>query len=352
MNDYTEEDDRKMVDLREPFSRRSRQQEAQVGEVCHGDQDSETLPDLEKKTMALHYNQTARDVISDVASVKVQDEAEEGLINIAVARPTGHCAESGREQPKASVRPNAEPADESSPEPTRLDRLLPVAPEGIPGAYRIAGVDFMAFQSINVLREEESKEEADTEEQIARVAGDNDVVALEVDDETPTQVATPVSEDNKPRPLKYYRAVTCIAMVAIVGMVCGSVGAGLLRRSGEVVASTSYRHAQAGRFREQIEKAVGKNYFQGTSRGPHDKALQWIVLEDPLRLEPDAENLLQRFALATFYFATTQQRLWTYCNPPEENQRNTCFAPMLSSGSRADEVVGIRWLTALPNANG
>lgn len=40
------------------------------------------------------------------------------------------------------------------------------------------------------------------------------------------------------------------------------------------------------------------------------------LLEDPLRLEPAATNLVRRLALVAFYFATT--RLLTYCNPLAE----------------------------------
>jgi Leucine rich repeat len=39
---------------------------------------------------------------------------------------------------------------------------------------------------------------------------------------------------------------------------------------------------------------------------PQMKALDWIANRDTLRLEPDAGHLLQRYALAVLYFATTE----------------------------------------------
>ena len=53
----------------------------------------------------------------------------------------------------------------------------------------------------------------------------------------------------------------------------------------------------------------------------YQQALQWILETDPMRLSPTADNLLQRYYLALFYFSTARYTpesggQWKSCNPP------------------------------------
>ncbi|CAB9525999.1 leucine Rich Repeat [Seminavis robusta] len=57
-----------------------------------------------------------------------------------------------------------------------------------------------------------------------------------------------------------------------------------------------------------------------SSRSDQARALQWIVHHDPMHLSPDANHLLQRYFLAYFYHATTQQWPWTSCNDPQGDE--------------------------------
>ena len=59
---------------------------------------------------------------------------------------------------------------------------------------------------------------------------------------------------------------------------------------------------------------------------PQFRAADWLISIDPLKLQPNSPNLLQRYALATFYMATggglVSKQGWTSCSaiPPETIQ--------------------------------
>eukprot|EP00978_Attheya_sp_CCMP212_P029307 scaffold103639_cov67-Attheya_sp.AAC.6 len=69
---------------------------------------------------------------------------------------------------------------------------------------------------------------------------------------------------------------------------------------------------------------------------PQSRALSWITNEDPLGLDCTGTNqsLLQRYALAVFYFSTTKDdSKWLGCGPTEEPTDTDCTAfQLLSSG--------------------
>ena len=73
-------------------------------------------------------------------------------------------------------------------------------------------------------------------------------------------------------------------------------------------------------YRQQFVSAVGEQVNEAGS--PYDRAAKWIMFEDPRRLQPDADNLIQRYQLVLFYFLTTNngRTRWKSCNPPLENE--------------------------------
>jgi len=85
----------------------------------------------------------------------------------------------------------------------------------------------------------------------------------------------------------------------------------------EPVASTasSTTHRESLGIQEQLAKVVGISQLTNAT-SPHYKALQWILHEDPVVLPESAPNLVQRYTLALFYFATTANGPWRSCNPP------------------------------------
>ena len=87
----------------------------------------------------------------------------------------------------------------------------------------------------------------------------------------------------------------------------------------------------------------------------YSKAAEWIIHQDILQLElgRDLDQLRQRFALAVFYFSTTQNGPWRSCNAPDpaENGNSTCtyLAPTSIDGGFTIEYKEVpsmvRWLS-------
>ena len=95
---------------------------------------------------------------------------------------------------------------------------------------------------------------------------------------------------------------------------------------------------------ELLLDAFGEDYFDNPQK---EKALHWMIYEDPrngLNIEERGQvtNLIQRFSLVSFYFQTSAQQPWASCNPPAENQLDTCYY-----GNPPREIISTRWLTAV-----
>uniref|UniRef100_A0A7S2UJX2 Uncharacterized protein n=1 Tax=Attheya septentrionalis TaxID=420275 RepID=A0A7S2UJX2_9STRA len=52
------------------------------------------------------------------------------------------------------------------------------------------------------------------------------------------------------------------------------------------------------------------------------KAAQWIQFEDPQQLGVDADNLLQRYALAVMYFSLQENGPWFFCGANDSSHKN------------------------------
>ena len=93
---------------------------------------------------------------------------------------------------------------------------------------------------------------------------------------------------------------------------------------------------------------------EADSSNPYARALQWILDTDPMQLNATAENLLQRYYLVLFYFSTTADQEWNFCNPPSGvNDTNpNCYYEVLKSslheallwGTSVTEGGGYHWL--------
>jgi hypothetical protein len=89
--------------------------------------------------------------------------------------------------------------------------------------------------------------------------------------------------------------------------------------AGPTMAPTTFRETLG--IKEQLVEVFGVEDFSNPN-STHSRALNWVVNEDPMELEPDAENLVQRFVMAYFYFATSQLGPWLSCYPPKEGERD------------------------------
>ncbi|CAB9512112.1 leucine Rich Repeat [Seminavis robusta] len=173
-------------------------------------------------------------------------------------------------------------------------------------------------------------------------------VANQVEEnEEPTQIARPDNLPGKNGSTSVTLMIyVLIGSLLLVGVIVGSIcGAGLCsNREGnvETQAPTSFRYFVLEDIKNRIEETFGRNYFPENEEPeptqPKFKALDWIVFEDPLQLNPDANNILQRFILSLTYFQTSQEGDWLYCGPSETADDETCWHV---------ESLASRWLTGV-----
>ncbi|CAB9504609.1 leucine Rich Repeat [Seminavis robusta] len=146
--------------------------------------------------------------------------------------------------------------------------------------------------------------------------------------EIPQQILSP---DDKPafEPKKFptfYVAAGIIIFVLVVtiGSICGTGHCGSGGGS-EAMESATGREALRQDFELQITAGLRSVRFGlDDENSAYEKALDWIINADPKQLEPDADNLLQRFILALLYYHSTERKPWYSCNPPQGAQDDTC----------------------------
>jgi len=100
-------------------------------------------------------------------------------------------------------------------------------------------------------------------------------------------------------------------------------------------------------YREQFIVEVGEQVNEVGSA--YDRAADWIMFEDPLNLPPDAPNLIQRYLLALFWFVTTRngKKQWNSCNPPLENETDTCVFQEVGFNNAVVEYTVYRNVTSM-----
>ena len=84
--------------------------------------------------------------------------------------------------------------------------------------------------------------------------------------------------------------------------------------STDLTSQTTAASVRFSSFNTTLEELFGTDYFNNAN-SVQFKALQWMVYDDPLELDPITEdyNVIQRFVLTYLYFVTGP---WTACNPP------------------------------------
>ncbi len=74
-----------------------------------------------------------------------------------------------------------------------------------------------------------------------------------------------------------------------------------------------------------------------------EKALNWILHEDPLQLNAsNTDALLQRFVVVLFYFTTTKNAPWNECNPSAAAS-GFCYYPERSEFEHYPEYPNSIW---------
>ena len=182
-------------------------------------------------------------------------------------------------------------------------------------------------------------------------------VAREVEEaEEDTFIPAAVEFDPDAKPPIYksrrFRIYGCLASLLLLVVILAIVIPTSVIKNGSntsndlTSAPTSYRESLG--IKDQLEIFVGASKLDNID-SPHYKALDWLLHEDDMQLTPEAENLVQRYAMAVFYFTTSVKSPWLSCNPPTGNQtaqcmyqRPTTFWPEIVYEEEPDSI---RWLS-------
>ncbi|CAB9507492.1 LRR receptor-like serine threonine-protein kinase [Seminavis robusta] len=277
----------------------------------------------------------------DNSTGKETREEEIGLVQDELAFPQPRLA-CGQNLPDATMRPGAYTAVPGS----DLQRTTTLS-RSLVGATSSSHVEELTSNA-------NTRNQSTADDQAATPPGNNNglAVANQVEEnEEPTQIARPdhLHGENKSTSMALMILVL-IGSILVVGVIVGSIcGAGLCsNKEGdmETQAPTSFRSIVKVDIQNRIEEAFGPDYFPKNDEPepsqPKLKALDWIVFEDPMQLNPDVNNLLQRFILSLTYFQTSRESDWLACGPSKTANDETCWIDINVSGS-----VGSRWLTGV-----
>jgi hypothetical protein len=190
-------------------------------------------------------------------------------------------------------------------------------------------------------------------------------VAMAIDeDEVDPMLPSAIEYDPDAKPPLYrnrrFRLYAFVGVVVFIAVVAAVVAAVVTQNdSGSQDPTPAPTTLLESLYRQQFVNEVGEQV--NVVGSPYDRAADWIMFEDPVRLPPDAPNLIQRYQLVLFYFLTTNngEKRWNSCNPPLPNETDTVSFKTLSLPIRLlstqsiktslDRLVG--WL-GRTNANG
>ena len=172
------------------------------------------------------------------------------------------------------------------------------------------------------------------------------VAVAEDEDEAFIPAAIEFDPDSKPpiyknRRFRFYLIAATILLAAVgVGAALAVTTARNKLNSSPTAAPTTEREGLD--IGQQISAVVGVAGLADPN-SVLARAANWIINEDPMKLPPEADNLIQRYLLAEFYIATTEDRPWLACNPPVEEETDSCIFPRLAQVYPEIEYENITW---------
>lgn len=152
--------------------------------------------------------------------------------------------------------------------------------------------------------------------------------------------------DSKPpifrnRRFRFYCIAATILLAAIaVGAALGVTASKDTGSKAPTPAPSTYRESLG--IIDQLISVVGEASLADPD-SPHARAANWIINEDPRMLEPEADNLIQRFLLSLFYLATTERQPWLSCNPPVGDETYMCNYTKLAQVFPEVEYENVLW---------
>ena len=174
------------------------------------------------------------------------------------------------------------------------------------------------------------------------------VPVMEEEEDVFIPSAVEYDPDAKP-PIYRNRRFRLYAFLAVFVLVMVAVGTGVgvhLSGDDEDDPMAAFAHRENLGIREAVERTVGAEVLEDEG-SPYSKALRWIMYEDPMELDPEASNFMQRYILAYFYHATSVDKPWSSCNPPTEEMPDSCLWDKIQQlvPIKRVQVPSFRWLS-------
>jgi len=171
-------------------------------------------------------------------------------------------------------------------------------------------------------------------------------VALPVAEEEDPYIQSAVEYDPDAKPPIYrrrrFRLYAFLGFFALVAVAVGAVIGIVLSGNS---SSSDDAEAEEDPVRVRIERLVGAEALDDPG-SPYEQAYLWMKYNDTLGVEPNDPNFVQRFALVSFYYATTVDEPWNTCNPPEDDEEDNCiYRHLVGLPSSYQDFPWIRWLT-------
>lgn len=178
------------------------------------------------------------------------------------------------------------------------------------------------------------------------------VAIKEEDDNKFILAAIEFDPEGKPPILRNrrFRLYCLLACTLVVVMIAGIVGL-LTQQKKEYITFETPTEAPtrpgSNGILDQLELIVGTEVLKDPS-GPHYRAKEWLINEDPMQLSPQDANLVQRYLLAVIYFKFREKGSWLSCGAPtEEEPDDFClFQKLINIFPREyRSVASYRWLS-------
>ncbi|CAB9503640.1 leucine Rich Repeat [Seminavis robusta] len=243
---------------------------------------------------------------------------------------------------------------------TDLRRHNAVQINSIPGAYFIQGLVGRTNSISDGFDYESSDEGMRADIELTRCSNNQgEPVAVPIEDDcVPSQFATPITSSTSRTKNKfcvYYSLVLYVFLVIgvfVIGSLCAS-GLGTFGDTSEVEMGTPDSSEQIQTLRTLLERDLGDGYFEQSestsASSPQNRALHWILNDHPLEMDSSGNimdgSLLQRFIVALFYFATTEEEPWLVCNPPQGGESDSCQYDSYPESTGIKPHLTTRWLT-------
>lgn len=120
-----------------------------------------------------------------------------------------------------------------------------------------------------------------------------------------------------------FRLYSLVACTLTVVMIAGVIGLQVVHNKQEnaTIGGPTEAPKRPGSkgILEQLELTVGSEKLQDP-QGPHYRAKEWLINEDPLQLSPNDANLVQRYLLAVIYFKFHAEGEWLSCDAPTQEE--------------------------------